>query len=105
MGQWGSRLLVRITRSSALPCDCTTFSVNWSEFDQVLRPDVPDVPAGRSGTHLVVSDEADAEFGTANVIVAHSSFFFFFHHFQLPVMKTLHFECLMNNVLCIVAGD
>ena len=58
------------------------FSVNWSEF----RPDVPDVPAGRSGTHLVVSDEADAEFGTANVIVAHSSFFFgvLFRHFQLP---------------------
>jgi hypothetical protein len=30
---------------------------------------VSGVPAGRSSTHFVVSDVADAEFGTANVIV------------------------------------
>jgi hypothetical protein len=92
--------MVRITRSSALPRDCTTFSVNWTEFYQVFRPDVPDVPAGRSGTHLVVSDEADAEFGAANVIVPHSDSFSSIT-FQSSAMKTLHFECLMVNVLCI----
>jgi hypothetical protein len=33
---------------------------------------VSGVPAGRSSTHFVVSDVADAEFGTANVIVPRS---------------------------------